>query len=187
MAIAFHPLTPDRWPDLVRLFGPRGACAGCWCMYWRLRRSEWDAGKGPGNKRRFAAIVRKGGPTGVLAYDGDDPVGWCAVAPRSEYPGLDRSRILAAVDEEPVWSISCFYILSRHRRRGLSLGLLQAATDFARSQGARILEGYPHDARKKTGDAFLWTGVAPAFARAGFVEVARRSPTRPIMRKKLGN
>jgi GNAT superfamily N-acetyltransferase len=185
MAFRFHPLTPDRWPDLVRLFGPRGACAGCWCMFWRLPRSDWDAGKGDGNKRRFAAVVRQGKPAGVIAYDGDVPVGWCAVAPRVDYVALERSRVLSRVDDEPVWSVSCFFILSSYRRKGLSLQLLNAAVECARAHGAAIVEGYPHDPRKKTGDAFIWNGVASTFERAGFREVVRRSPTRPMMRKVL--
>jgi GNAT superfamily N-acetyltransferase len=181
--ITFQPLTPDRWPDLVRLFGPTGACGGCWCMTWRLPRADFERSKGEGNKRRLAALVRKGRPPGVLAYDGATPVAWCAIAPRSDYPALERSRVMASVDAQPVWSVSCFFILREYRHQGLTVGLLNAAADYARDQGATIVEGYPYDVRKHSSDVFVWTGVAASFVRAGFAEVARRSPTRPIMRK----
>jgi GNAT superfamily N-acetyltransferase len=182
-SFAFHPLTAERWPDLVELFGPHGACAGCWCMFWRLPRREWEAARGSGTKRRLAAIVRKGRPTGVIAYDAGEPVGWCAVAPREDYPALTGSRLLAPVDDRPVWSITCFFVKRDYRRRGLTGGLIAAAADYAHSQGATVVEAYPKDTKKKSADAFLWNGVATAFSRAGFAEVVRRSPTRPIMRK----
>src|SRR5512133_3597105 len=108
--VAIHPLTPERWPDLARLFGPRGACAGCWCMWWRLRRADWKAGKGEANRRAFAAYVEARHVPGLLAYAGHEPVGWVAVEPRAAYPGLARSRNLAAVDDVPVWSITCFFV-----------------------------------------------------------------------------
>lgn len=182
-AFTFRPLTPERWPDLVALFGPRGACAGCWCMFWRLPRREWEAARGAGTKRRLAAIVRSGRPTGVIAYDGGEPVGWCAAAPRKDYRGLSSSKILAPVDDTPVWSITCFFVQRGYRRRGLTTGLIGAAAEYARSKGATTVEGYPKDTNKPSADAFLWNGLVAPFARAGFEEVARRSATRPIMRK----
>jgi GNAT superfamily N-acetyltransferase len=181
----FHPLTPRRWRDAEALFGPRGACGGCWCMYWRLPRSDWTAGKPGGNKRAFQTLVSAGGTPGVLAYAGGEPVGWCSVAPRAVYPSLARARVLKPVDDSPVWSISCLFIARPHRRRGLSPQLLKAAAAFARRKGARIVEGYPIDPAQGLPDAFVWTGLASAFRRAGFREVARRSPTRPIMRLDL--
>lgn len=184
--LVFHPATPERWPDVEALFGERGACAGCWCMYWRLRRADWEVGKGAGNRRVFRGIVLGGGTPGVIAYLDGAPVGWCAVAPREDYPALERSRILAPVDERPVWSISCLFIERRWRRQGIATALLKAACDHARGLGARIVEGYPVEPDKdRAPDAFLWTGTASAFLRAGFREVARRSRTRPIMRRRL--
>src|SRR5690242_855406 len=118
-ALAVHPLTPDRWPDLERLFGPRGACAGCWCMWWRVPRRDWNAGKGEGNRAALEAYVRAGNVPGLLAYDGDVPVGWVALEPRAAYPRLAASRNLAPVDEEAVWSITCFFVARSHRGRGL--------------------------------------------------------------------
>src|SRR5688572_10778890 len=157
---AFHPLTPDRWDDLVRLFGPKGACGGCWCMWWRAA-------------------------PGVLAYDGDEPVAWCAIAPREAYPRLERSRVMAPVDERPVWSVTCFFVARDHRRRGLTVALLRAAARFAAERGARIVEGYPIEPGARQPDAFVYTGLASAFLAAGFEEVARRSPTRPVMRRAV--
>ena len=183
--IEIHPATKDRWPDVVTLFGPRGACAGCWCQWPRLAAAEFRRGVGDGNRRRLQKLVRNGARPGLLAYSNGEPVGWIALAPRTEYPRLDGSRVLAPVDDRPVWSVTCFFVRRDWRKRGLSVRLLRAGAKFAASQGARILEGYPTDARKRAADAFVWTGLAATFERAGFREVARRSATRPIMRRAL--
>ena len=185
--ILFRPLIPELWGDLEALFGSRGACGGCWCMAWRLKPKEFHAGKGEGNRRAFKALVKKGPPPGVLAYQGGTPVGWCAVAPRTSYPRLANSRVLAPVDGQEVWSVTCLFIRKEQRRRGLSPLLLYAAADLARSLGARIVEGYPADTRGEIQPApFVWTGLPSAFSKAGFEEVMRRSATRPIMRKRVG-
>lgn len=180
----FEPLTPGRWPDLEELFGARGACGGCWCMAWRLAPRDFRAGKGAGNRNALRSLVKAGPPPGVLAYAGKACVGWCAVAPRAEYPRLANSRVLAPVDDRPVWSVSCLFVTKSHRRKGLSAMILRAAAEFAFSQGAKIVEGYPTDPGGKDMPApFVWTGLPAAFASAGFAEVARRSEARPIMRK----
>ncbi|WP_242345130.1 GNAT family N-acetyltransferase [Anaeromyxobacter terrae] len=181
-----HPLTPARFADLERLFGPRGACAGCWCMWWRVPRAEWQAGKGEGNRRALEAYVAAGKLAGLLAYDGDAPVGWVAVEPRSAYPRLARSRNLAPVDARPVWSITCFFVARSHRGRGVTRALVEAAAAHARAQGAPALEAYPVATTARLGDALLYTGAASTFEALGFEEVARRSPTRPVMRRELG-
>ena len=179
----FHPLTPDRWPDLVALFGPRGAVGGCWCMTMRLTRLEYERNKGEGNRRAFHQIVDAGPPPGILAYAGGAPVGWCGVGPREDFSVLSRSRVLKRVDDRPVWSVICFFIKKEHRRRGLSVALLREAVKFAESQGATLVEGYPIEPRKpEVPPVFAHTGIAKAFLDAGFFEVARRSETRPIMR-----
>jgi GNAT superfamily N-acetyltransferase len=152
-------------------------------MVWRLRRKEWESGKGAGNKRELRKIVEAGRKPGILAYDGREPVGWCAVAPREAYPVLARSRILGPVDGQPVWSVSCLFVSKPYRRQGLSIRLLKEAVAFAARSGARIVEGYPvQPTMEKTPDAFVWTGTPSAFGRAGFEEVLRRSKSRPIMR-----
>src|SRR5947209_18807755 len=96
-ALRFEPLTIERWPDLERLFGSRGACGGCWCMAWRKSRAEFQRDKGEGNRASLKALVDNGHEPGLLALDGDLPVGWCAVAPREQYEFLDRSRVLRRV------------------------------------------------------------------------------------------
>ena len=184
--LIFHPLTPDRWTDLERLFGERGACGGCWCMTWRLSRSQFEAQKGRINRRSFRKIVEQN-PPGILAYQDGEPIGWCAVAPREDYPVLARSRVLGPVDSQPVWSITCLFVAKPFRRTGMSVALLKAAKKFAQRLGAKLVEGYPvepYDGNMPP--AFAWTGLVSAFRKAGFKEVARRSRTRPIMRCSVG-
>jgi GNAT superfamily N-acetyltransferase len=183
--IAIRPLTAERWDDFERLFGARGACGGCWCMLWRRPRSEFEAGKGAGNRRAMQRLVASGAEPGLLAQQGGETIGWCAVAPRIEFPALGRSRLLKPIDAEPVWSVTCLFVAKAHRRQGVSVALLEGAAGFVRRQGGRILEGYPQEPRQGAiADVFAWTGLASAFRRAGFVEVARPSPTRPIMRRR---
>jgi GNAT superfamily N-acetyltransferase len=156
-------------------------------MLWRLKRSGFEKGKGAGNKRAMKRIVDAGETPGLLAYAEGRPVAWCALAPRETYPLLENSRVLARVDDKPVWSVVCLFVERSHRRKGISGRLLRAAADYAAKHGARIVEGYPVEPKKGTiPDVFAWTGLPSAFAKAGFVEVARRSPTRPIMRRQTG-
>jgi GNAT superfamily N-acetyltransferase len=183
---SFHPLTADRWPDLVRLFGPRGACAGCWCMWPRRTAAEFRRGAGEGNRRALRRLVKSGEPTGVLAYLDAEPIGWCAVAPRDRFRRLERSRVMAPVDDRPVWSVVCFFVARGHRSAGLTPSLLEAAVSFAGSRGATLIEGYPLDPPAgRVADVHAWFGLAGAFRAAGFREVARRSPTRPLMRRAV--
>lgn len=184
--LTIEPLTPERWDDLERLFGERGACAGCWCMWWRLTRSEFERSKGEANRRAFRELVASGRVPGLLAFDGDEPVGWCAVEPRESYASLARSRVLRPIDDEPVWSVVCFFVRRDRRGQAVATALLDAAAEHVRSEGGRILEGYPVEPRKdRMPDAFAWTGVPAVFLAAGFEEVARGSETRPIMRRYL--
>lgn len=181
-----HPATADRWADLETLMGPKGGSGGCWCMLWRTNRKDYDEGKLGKNKERLEACTKAAVPPGLLAYHNDEPVGWCSVAPRSAFPALERSRVLQPVDTAPVWSVSCFVIAKGYRRKGVSLALLSAASDFVLKHGGEILEGYPVETAKQNYPAvYAWTGLSGTFAKAGFQEVARRSPTRPIMRKCL--
>ena len=187
-SIEIHPATPERWDDLERLFGPRGATGGCWCMWWRLPRSEFDRQKGEGNREALRSLVRAGVPPGLLAYIDGRPVGWCALAPREEYGALERSRILKRVDELPVWSVTCFFVAKEHRRKGVTARLLRAAVEYAAEHGAQIVEGYPVEPRSANAPpVFIFTGIASSFRDAGFTEVARRSESRPIMRYQIVN
>ncbi len=186
LELKIHPLTADRWSDLEALFGPHGADGGCWCMYWRLSRSQFDAGRGEPNRQAFKKIVEAGKPVGLLAYADGKAVGWLAVAPRDEYPTMDHSRVIKRVDKKKVWSISCFYTLTGYRRKGVTLALIEAAKDFVRKQKGTMLEGYPIIPRSEKVDCgSAYTGILSAYQKAGFKEVARYSATRPIMRFEL--
>ena len=183
LALQFHPVTKKRWADFETLFGAKGACGGCWCMLWRLTRKEFEQQKGEANRRAMKAIIESGEKPGLLAYLGKRPVAWCSVAPREKFPALDRSRVLKKIDDQPVWSISCFFIHKDYRKQGLSTRILEAVIKYVQRQGGIIVEGYPVEPRNgKTADVFSWTGLAVFFKKAGFVECARRSETRPIMR-----
>lgn len=185
--LTFHPLTPERWSDLERLFGQRGACGGCWCMYWRFKRSEFEKQKGGPNKQAFKNIVTSGDIPGILATAGGQPIGWCSSARREVYPVLERSRILKRVDDQPVWSVVCFFVAQPYQRKGASVKLLEAAVACVRHRGGRLVQPYPVEPKKvPRSAAFAWTGLASAFRKAGFVEALRRSETRPIMRDRIG-
>ena len=184
--LSFHPLTPERWGDFETLFGKSGACGGCWCMWWRLAASQFNEQKGDKNKKSMKKIINEGRIPGILAYHEGRAIGWCSVAPREEYPRIDRSRILKPIDEQPVWSIVCFFVMKGFRRQGVTQQLIAEAIKFAKKQKAKIVEAYPVDPQKPdTPDVFVYTGLANAFRKTGFTEVARRSETRPIMRYKI--
>jgi GNAT superfamily N-acetyltransferase len=182
----FAPFTPERWPDFAALFGEKGACAGCWCTWARLGSAEFRATPPAARRALIRRRAAAGTPPGLLAYEDGRAVGWIAVAPREEYPRLATSRVMAPVDGAPVWSVPCFFVDRAARGRGLTVALLKAACAFAAAHGATAVEGYPVDARgARLAPAFAWFGLAGAFAAAGFREVARRSPTRPLMRRRV--
>lgn len=152
---SFYPVTAKRWKDFEKLFGEKGACAGCWCMYWRIRRKEYDSLRGAGTKRKMKNLIENGTIPGILTYQYD----------------------------KPVWSVVCFYINKNYRRKGLTVELLKAAKKYVKIKKGKIIEGYPVEPKSgKTADAFAWTGLASAFLKTGFKEVERRSEKRPIMR-----
>lgn len=184
--LKFHPLTRDRWADLEKLFGDKGACGGCWCMWWRLKRLEFLKQRGESNRKALRAIVDSDRHTGIIAYSQGWAIAWCSFAPREEYPALERSRVLKRVDDEPVWSVVCFFVDRSWRGKGVTVQLLKAAVEEVREQGGRIVEGYPIDpVRGRLPTSFAYTGLVSAFRKAGFAEVARRSETRPIMRLRI--
>ena len=177
------PLTFDRWKDFEKLFGTNGACGGCWCMYWMMRRKEYDEKrKTSKTKTAMKNFIKKGSVPGLIAYDGNEPVGWIAVQPRENYPVLANSRILKPLDNKPVWSVTCFFILKKFRRHGITVELLNAAKKYVRKKGGKIIEGYPTDTEKDQPAPFVYTGLFSAFVKAKFKEEARRSEKRPIMR-----
>src|SRR5216684_4083582 len=173
MHLKIHPLTPDLWPALEDLFGPKGACNNCWCMYWRIGAAYRNQ---PDNKNKsaFQKIVKAGPPPGLLAFDGDRAVGWCQLTPRDALPWLDRTWRLKRVDDLPVWSLSCLYIRIGYRRQGITSHLIAAALKAAKRAKAPALEAYPLDADLTASAS--GTGYASTFARAGFKTVVRRMP-----------
>jgi GNAT superfamily N-acetyltransferase len=180
--LTIKPLSPKTWDDFVTLFGSNGACGGCWCMWWRLRRPQYEKQRGAANKRAIKKIVDIGGVPGIIGYMAGEPVAWCSIAPREEYTLLEHSRVLKRIDEKGVWSIVCFYIKRGYRRRGYLELLIEAALQFAEEKGADIVEAYPIAPKKEMADVFVYTGLFSSFKKAGFVEIVRRSETRPIMR-----
>ncbi|NIS82657.1 MAG: GNAT family N-acetyltransferase [Anaerolineales bacterium] len=182
-AMEFHPLTPDRWEDFERLLGKRGAYGGCWCMWWRLKRREFEAQQGNGNKQAMKDIVKSGVVPGILLYRDGEPAGWCSVAPREQYGALERSPVLRRVDDAPVWSIVCFFVGKDHRNQGVARQLIRAAIEYVRSQGGKVIEAYPTQPRtERLPPISSFMGVPSLYAKEGFVEVSRPSPSRVIMR-----
>jgi GNAT superfamily N-acetyltransferase len=182
MTLTIRSLTPDLWPALEDLFGKSGACSRCWCMYWRIG-SAYRKRPRAKNKAAFRGVVRRGPPPGLLAFDGDVAVGWCQLTPHDALPWLGRTWRLKRVDDVPVWSLSCFYVRTRYRKRGVTSALIAAALSAAKRAGASALEAYPLDANLTPSTSH--TGYASTFARAGFKIVARHVPPRPIMRYDL--
>ena len=182
-ALEFQPLTPERWPDLERLFGEHGAYGGCWCMWWRITRSQFSKQQGEGNRQALHEIVASGEVPGILAYVEGEPVGWCSVAPRDSYPSLNRSRVLKKLDDAPVWSIVCFYVDKGHRSQGLTLDLIRAAIEYVRGQGGRVIEAYPTQPKgERLPPVSSYMGLPSLFEQAGFVECRRPSQSKVIMR-----
>lgn len=197
LPVKIQPLTPARWADFEKLFGERGACGGCWCMFMRLPRAKFEQQKGLKNKKAMQKLVKAKDVPGLLAYAQGEPVGWCSISPREKFSALERSRILQPIDDQPVWSVTCFFVAKGFRRQGVTVELLKAAIAYVKKRGGKILEGYPVEpasagsataataaagVKKMQPDTFMWTGLASAFRKAGFKEILRRSATRPIMR-----
>ncbi len=179
----FEPVTNSNWDKMQDLFGDKGAYGGCWCTYWRLPRSRFSSCPSSERKEMMKEIIDSGRVPGILAYKNGTPVGWCSIANRSEFVLLANSRTLRSIDDKPVWSVVCFYIHRKERRKGIMSGLLRKAIEYAKTQGAEIVEGYPIDPMGEGyPDPYAYTGFFSAFVELGFVEVERRSPKRPIMR-----
>jgi GNAT superfamily N-acetyltransferase len=179
----FHPLSPERWLDLVKLFEHHGNPGYCWCMTWRATSAEYKQLDAAGRKRALYSRVKARIPTGILAYREDEPIGWCSIAPRETYARLEHSTTLKRLDDQPVWSVVCFFVSRRWRRQGLALQLLRAAVKHAAEQGAQIIEGYPVE----PGQSYQFMGSPAIFTAAGFREVARATNDRPIVRFIIGD
>lgn len=191
--VTVHPLTAERWPDLERLFGPQGAYSSCWCTWWRQAASAFDAGchnGGAGNRALLHSLAEAGDEPGLIAYRGGQPIGWVSVSPRPEFGRILRSRLVGPAPDEAAdpgtWAVVCFWMPRSERGRGLATALLQAAIAHARARGARFLEAYPADARgEHRPSSALFTGPLSMYLSAGFREIERRSPNRPIVRLSL--
>lgn len=168
LSLQFHPLTPERWPDLVALFDRHGNPGYCWCTTWQLTSKEYQLMNSTGRRNALESPVNAGTPTGILAYQDGEPIGWCSIAPRETYLRLEKSKVLKRIDDAPVWSIACFFVKRSMRGRGVSLQLLNAAVIYARSQGTRIIEGYPVEPDQ----SYRFMGAPSIFEQAGFHEAA---------------
>src|SRR6266436_6058493 len=190
MKLTVLPLTPERWPDLGAIFNARGCSVarGCWCMYYRRSGSRGPLPPGTthaqANRAELKALVDAGKPPGLIGYRGKVPVGWVSLGPREEYARLKRSPVMKAVDEQPVWSVVCFVVPAQYRDQGVAQALLTAAVAYARRQGATLVEAYPVDKPTRSKDDYMWFGAKSMYDKAGFKEVARRKPQRPIVRIK---
>jgi GNAT superfamily N-acetyltransferase len=187
MRLEVHPLTKDRWDDLVELFNrPGGSIVrGCWCMYYRKSGSSAGPTTAEGNRRAMRSLVDAGRVPGLIGYRGGRPVGWVSLGPREDYARLKRSPVMKPVDERPVWSIVCFFVDRHERGQGVAEALLRAAVIHARENGVRLLEAYPVDKDERSHPDFVFFGAKRMYDRAGFKEVARRTPNRPVVRKQL--
>ena len=190
MKLTVAPLTPDRWPDLEAVFKAKGCSVarGCWCMAYRLSgsRETFPPGmtRAQANRASLKALVDAGSPPGLIGYRGKVPVGWVSIGPREGYARLTRSPVMKPVDDQPVWSVICFVVPSQYRGQGIARALLDGAIAYARKQGATLVEAYPVDKPGRSNDDQMWFGAKSMYDSAGFEEVARRKPQRPIVRLK---
>ncbi len=186
--VEVYPATAERWKDIESLFGEKGAYAGCWCMFWRLDRGDFKKMKGEGTKAVLKGMTINNDVAGLLAYADGQPIGWCSIGPRKDYVALENSRILKRIDDEPVWSIVCFFVSKPFRSKGIMSELLRGAVKYAEQKGAKIIEGYPIDmqtdklAGQNLNSYSGYMGIASIFRAAGFVKVADASETQLIMR-----
>jgi GNAT superfamily N-acetyltransferase len=185
--IDVQPAAAASWPAIVALFGARGACGGCWCMWWRKPSAQFERDKGDVNRAEFRALVDAGDAPGLLGYHQGEPVGWIAVAPRTVYPRAARSQVARPVTDEPgAWLISCLFVRRDHRGHGHAVTLVRQAAEWAGRCGAAVVQAIPTEPGARQADVFVWTGVASTFAAAGFTEVARNRPSRPLMELRTG-
>jgi ribosomal protein S18 acetylase RimI-like enzyme len=186
MKLDVLPLTPGRWQDLETVFGARGCSIAryCWCMAYR-RSGSRDSFNAKARRAELKALVDGGNPPGLIGYRDKVPVGWISVAPREEFARLQRSPVMKPVDDQPVWSVICFVVPPKHRAQGVAHALLRGAIAYARKRGARLIEAYPVDKKGRSSDGTMWFGAKSMYDRAGFKEVARRKPARPVVRLKV--
>ena len=176
---SFKPVTRERLRDLARFSEQHGKFRYCSCMRWRMQSTDFSRSTKEDRVAVLERLVLDDKPIGVLAYRDGEPVGWCSVAPRESYRGLERYGALARIDDQPVWAVVCFFVDRRFRRRGLTLALLKAAVAYARSEGAKIVEGYPVNPGSRL---YTYMGAPSTFLSAGFRDVTPPGATRSFMR-----
>jgi GNAT superfamily N-acetyltransferase len=181
--LTIHPASADRWADLVAIVDSAYNSRSCYCAYWYRPNADYKAGWGRDNDKTLHELVRHGDEPGIIAYIGGKPAAWVSVAPRGNFDRLNRSRNFAPLDDKDVWAVNCFVVAKEFRRQGLVTQLAAAAADFAISRGADGAEAYPIVPSPKSAPADLYVGTERAFLDAGYVEVARPLPRRPVMRK----
>ena len=190
-SLVVRPLAPARRRDVGSIFEARGCSVarGCWCMFYRRsgKRQPLHAGvsRADANRAELEALAAGDPPPGLIGYIGKVPVGWVSLGPREDFARLRRSPVMKPVDAQPVWSVICFVVPAEYRGRGVAKALLEGAIEFARKRGAKLLEAYPVDKAGRLADDSLWFGVKSMYDAAGFKEVARRKPSRPVVRLKL--
>jgi len=182
--LTIEPLTPDNWGQFEQLFGHKGACGNCWCMYYRRSKSNFQEGKfDDGNKLAMKDLVWQNKPAGILAIYEGVAIAWCAFAPREDFLKLSKSRVHKPIDDQQVWSIPCMFIHKDFRRNGISVPLLKGVIRYAADHGIKIIEAYPTiPTQKQIPDSFAWIGLYKSFERAGFEIVDRTSVNRPMVR-----
>ena len=182
--LTFETLTRKNWGQFVQLFGDKGACGNCWCMYYRLNKSEFREGKvEDGNKNAMKELVWENKPVGILGFYDGQAIAWCAFAPREDFMKLEKSRVHKRIDDRMVWSIPCFFIDKKFRKQGVSVALLEGVIKYARENGIKIIEAYPTiPTQEKLPDSFAWIGLYTSFERAGFEIADRTSKNRPMVR-----
>ena len=185
----FKELRPELWDSVERLFGLNGACGGCWCMWWRVEsRKVWSEIRGAGAKEALKNLIQSGKAHGILAFAEDEPVGWCAFGPRQDFPVLETVNAYKHDDIANVWSIVCFFIHRKWRRKGLSRGLLKASVEAIRKRNIKTVEAYPVTTTKdgrKISATFAYTGPLKIFEELGFKIVQSTSPLKPVVRLQL--
>jgi GNAT superfamily N-acetyltransferase len=150
--------------------------AGCWCMFPRVGAADGQQMGNRGRREAMTRLARRRRAPGLLAFEGDEPVGWIAIAPRPELRRVDASRATPRVDDVDVWVIPCITVRPSARGRGIALALIRAAVAYAKEQGAPAVEAYPRAGSARTKDDNAFFGTEPLFRRAGF-RVIRRAPS----------
>jgi len=184
--IKFESLSSSNWQQFEELMGEKGGCGGCWCMWFRLSKKEFETNKFAGNKKLIKKIVHSHKPTGLIASIGKQPMGWIAFAPREDYIRIENSRSLKRIDDKPVWAITCFFIKKEFRKQGFSSKLIKGVIEHARKKKIKTLEAYPViPYSDKALAPFLWAGILSSFLENDFTIVQMNGKTKAMVRLEI--